>query len=169
MGIRISLFLLYMAYASLQAQELEIRFAINNAGIPVEGTFRSSSIQYMFDRQQPESTFFRAEVDVASIDTGIKARDRHLLKPKYFDAGNYPKMTFKSTKVYKQGADYVLEGELNIKNTIRPITTPLLISHGDGGQKEFSVSFVLNRRDFGVGGNHLILGDEVRVSIKLRN
>ena len=42
-------------------------------------------------------------INVTSIDTDDAKRDGHLLSPDFFDAGKYPKITFKSKSMKKSG------------------------------------------------------------------
>ena len=62
-------------------------------------------------------------VEVASVDTNEDARDEHLRSADFFDAENYPKLTFESTEI-KQVDDDELEitGDLTIHGVTNPIT-----------------------------------------------
>ncbi|HEX2737732.1 MAG TPA: YceI family protein, partial [Acidimicrobiia bacterium] len=51
----------------------------------------------------PSESSVEATIKVASIDTGQKDRDAHLLSPDFFDAEHYPTITFKSTGVQPAG------------------------------------------------------------------
>jgi polyisoprenoid-binding protein YceI len=63
------------------------------------------------------------EIDVASVNTGIKARDEHLLTGDFFDQPKYPTITFKSIKVeLLDDKRCRVSGNLTIHGTTRPVT-----------------------------------------------
>jgi polyisoprenoid-binding protein YceI len=150
----------------VQAQEEQhlVSFTIKNAGINVDGFFSEAIARVQFDPANLRNASLAATIEVSSIDTGIKARDKHLKKEKYFDLDNYPQITFQSTRVSKQEKGYLLKGNLTIKETTLPIEIPFTIERVAEGSI-FKGSFTLDRRDYGVGKNHLILSDEVTVEI----
>lgn len=156
----ISFFLVLCVFA--QGQELTATFTIRNAGFNVDGKFAKARIDFEFDMANLDSSFFNAEIEVASIDTGIGARDKHLVKSKYFDEQNFPLMTFKSTQIIKEGIQYFILGELQIKVTSKMLKLPLEIN-----DTNLATNFTLNRRDYDVGGSSFILSDEVNITLKL--
>lgn len=163
---RISLlFLCLLLGFELQAQD-SLTFVIKNAGINVDGVFRNHTITQKFDPDKLEEAYFYAAIDINSIDTGIKARDKHLKKSKYFDLENYPKITFKSTSISKNGEEYIIIGALSIKETTRSVEIPFSIAEVNGVDK-FKGYLEIDRRDYGVGKNHLVLGDLVRIYLSI--
>ena len=149
-----------------QTESADISFVIRNAGIGVDGFFEENSLTYEFNPENLEASYFKLTIPTITINTGIKGRDKHLRKAKYFDVENYPNLTFESTKITKTDSGYMLMGELTIKKTTRAIEIPFTIEEVDS-QKSLSGYVELDRRDYDVGKNHLILGDLVRISIKV--
>ena len=167
MRLRISILLIcLLASFQLAAQETEISFKIKNAGVFVDGTFDSIRVIQNFNPQNLASAQFEAVIPISTIDTGIKARDRHLLKEKYFDVENYPEITFRSSEVKRAEGGYQLKGSLTIKETTLPVSIDFKLEEIEG-TPYYMGSLELDRRDYGVGKNHLILGDMVRISIKV--
>jgi len=41
-------------------------------------------------------------IDASSINTNVEARDTHLKSPDFFDAAQFPTITFKSTKIEQE-------------------------------------------------------------------
>lgn len=165
MYLKISLtLLLFNLGIALHSQELVVTFTIRNAGFNVEGKFSEASIDYNFDPRKVTEASFNAQVKVATIDTGIGARDKHLMKEKYFDVDHFPLMTFKSKSVIQQAGQYFILGNLTIKGTTKELKIPLLIR-----DNSYEVDFSLNRRDFDVGGNSFILSDDVNIKLRLEN
>ncbi len=169
MILRISLFLACLFISSLGAAQTgasEINFTIKNAGIGVDGFFEESSVNYKFYPNDLNTSFFKLTIPTTTINTGIKARDKHLRKSKYFDVEEYPNLSFNSTHVVKTTEGYKLLGDLSMKATTLPIEIPFTIEEVEG-KKYFIGTTKLDRRDYDVGKNHLILGDLVNINIKV--
>lgn len=167
--LRISLALtLLLVGTSLLAQEEApklVTFKIRNAGVNVSGTFDSYEVKGQFDENDLGHSRFEVSIDVSTIDTGIGARDKHLKKAKYFDVENYPQITFKSTGFLKTDTGYIVKGQLTIKATTREVKMSFQSVKQDSGTMVLKGELTLDRRDYGVGKNHLILGDEVRIAV----
>ncbi len=165
--LRISLVaVLLFAVFQGQAQEQQklVSFTIKNAGINVKGSFLSYSVTTKWDASDLSNSRLSATIEANTIDTGIKGRDKHLRKAKYFDVENYPQIRLESTSISKTDAGYLLKGKLTIKETTLPVEIPFTTRPSAEGIV-FSGAFELDRRDYGVGKNHLIMGDEVKIEI----
>ena len=149
-----------------QTSASQITFIIKNAGIGVDGTFDKISVDYKFDPENIDQSSFAVTIASTSINTGNKTRDKHLRKSKYFDVENYPNLTFKSARVEKTAEGYALHGDLTIKKTTRSVKIDFSIKK-EGGKSFFQGALELDRRDYGVGRNHLILGDLVKIEIQV--
>lgn len=121
---------------------------------------------------------FSAEID--SISTGNEQRDGHLKSGEFFDAEQFPKLTFTSTGMKKTGEDtYDLIGDLTIHGVTKPVT--LKVEYGGQmqdfyGQTKagFELSGVLKRKEFGLtwdgvteaGG--VVVSDDVRLVMNIQ-
>jgi polyisoprenoid-binding protein YceI len=81
-------------------------------------------------------------------------------------------MTFHSTGVRRDGDDYLLDGNLTIRGTTKPVALSLEINgfgpDAYGGTRAgFSATTDINRSDFGVSYNGPIPGGGVAVSEKV--
>jgi len=111
-------------------------------------------------------------VQADGIDTGNERRDGHLRSPDFFNAKQYPTITFESTSIEQVGENrYEVEGELTLIGQTRPVTATLeWISEGEtpqGYKSGFEAQFSIMRSDFGMdkfieGGG---LGDEVTIMV----
>jgi polyisoprenoid-binding protein YceI len=64
-----------------------------------------------------------ATIDVKSLDTGFAKRDEDLLAASFFDAAQFPTMTYKSAKVTYQGKDKAtVQGDFTLHGVTRPLT-----------------------------------------------
>ncbi len=113
-----------------------------------------------------------ATIEVASVDTREAARDGHLRSPDFFDAANFPQITFKSTKVEKAGDDYKLLGDLTIRGKTHAVTLDVEYSgravHPQAGERiAFSAKTSINRKDYGVSFNQILDTGGLAVSEKV--
>src|SRR5580658_3325334 len=96
-----------------------VGFEVKHMGIAtVRGAFKqfTGTIDATGDAPRLEGT-----VEVASIDTGEANRDGHLQAPDFFDAQQYPQITFHSTATDVADGAITLNGEITIKGVTRPI------------------------------------------------
>mgnify|MGYP002152002521 CR=1 FL=1 len=142
-----------------------VHFTIKNFGLKTSGDFTGLKGAIKFDPNNLAGSSFDITVDANSVNTGNKSRDNHLRKEEYFDVAKYPVLHFKSTKVNSIKEIYFVEGTITIKSIIKVISFPFKASPQDGGGFLFQGLFELNRRDFGVGGNSAVLGDNVKVTL----
>lgn len=148
----------------------------------VKGQFNNITGTVDFDQSDPGRSSVTAEIEVGSITTGIRKRDDHLLSADFFDAANYPKITFKSTGVETEGERRArISGDLTIRGITRPVTMeaeyfgPVKSPKELGGETTigFSAFLMINRQDFGVkwnvslGGDALMVGNEVRIDLDI--
>jgi polyisoprenoid-binding protein YceI len=108
-------------------------FEVKHTYATVRGRFAEFSGDVYFDPENPGKSRFDFVIKVDSIDTSVSKRDTDLRSPHYFDAGRYPVITFKSSKVSRAGEDrYLVDGTLTIKDVSKDISL-VFIYHG---QKE---------------------------------
>ena len=153
-------------------------FAVRHMALAyVRGQFSKMKGAIHFDPIDRLRTSVDVEIDVASVNTGIKARDEHLLTGDFFDQAKYPTITFKSTKVeFLDDKRCRVSGNLTIHGTTRPVTFdgeyagPLGNPYGDETSVGFSGSTTINREDFGImwgsklmEGGGLVAGKEVEI------
>ena len=164
----------------IDATHSQATFSVKHMMIStVRGQFDVLSGKLNIDEQHPENSWVEAEVATASINTRDPKRDGHLKSPDFFDATQYPKITFKSTKVEPTGNnEYRVIGDLTMHGVTRQETF-----HAEyaGQMKDlygmqraaFSVKGSINRKDFGLNWNvalesgGVLVGEKVNVEIDL--
>lgn len=148
--------------------ESKLHFVINNFGIATGGDFTGLTGSIKFDPADLATAEFDVSVDANSVDTDIEARDNHLRKAEFLDVKNFPRISFKSTKVSKTNKDGFLYmfGNITIKGVTKDVKFPFTATPKNGGYL-FEGNFRLNRRDFGVGKNSVSLSDDLTVSLSV--
>ncbi|MFG3247313.1 YceI family protein [Streptomyces sp. NPDC048187] len=92
----------------------------------VKGKFLDFTGTLHLDGADPSRSTASLDITMDSIDTGSPDRDGHLKGSDFFNTGEYPTMTFRSTKAESLGGDdYRITGDLSILGTTRPLTIDL--------------------------------------------
>ena len=150
-------------------EDSHVKFNIRNLGLNVEGVFESFTSSLDYDKNQPANSQFSAKIQVNSINTGINKRDNHLKQEEYFHVEKYPTITFQSKNVSSPEANRLLvRGDLTIKGKTLPIELEVEVSES-GGKTRFSITGLLDRRDFGVGGSSWVMSDDVYLDLYVEN
>jgi len=118
-------------------------------------------------------------IDVNSIDTKDEGRDGHLKSPDFFNAEQFPQISFKKTElVAKGGEDYALTGDLTIAGVTKSVTLNTEISgpaKDPWGNTKFGVvaDGSISRSEFGLSWNAaletggFLVGDAIKIHIEL--
>jgi polyisoprenoid-binding protein YceI len=131
----------------------------------ISGTFTLSD--------DPAKLAFMIDVAIDSVDSGNDKLDGHLKSPDFFNAKEFPKMSFKSTGA-KKAANGMFEvmGELTMHGVTKPITAMVEITGqssmmGQRGGAE--ATFTVKRSEFGMnyGVEKGMIGDMVKVVVGL--
>jgi polyisoprenoid-binding protein YceI len=142
----------------------------------VRGTFGDVSGAVVIADDKLASTV-QATIGMASITTGDEGRDGHLKSADFFDVETYPNMTFVSTGIRGDGAEYVLTGDLTIKGVSKSIELDLEFEGVSpdpwgGTRVGFSATGEINRRDFGlnfdvkVDTGGALVGEKIKLEIE---
>jgi polyisoprenoid-binding protein YceI len=143
----------------------------------VRGYFRDFTGEIV-TAQDPARSTVTAQIAMDSIDTRQEQRDAHIRSADFFDVDTHPHMTFRSTAVQADGADWTVEGELSIKGVTRPVVLDLELNgfgpDAYGGTRAgFSAKTEINRNDFGVDikmpmdGGGVVVGDKITVELEI--
>jgi polyisoprenoid-binding protein YceI len=137
----------------------------------VRGYFRTFEGSFVTG-QTPEQSSVSATIQLASIDTNQEQRNAHIRSADFFDVANHPLMTYQSTGAHRDGADWIIDGDLTLKGVTRPVPLTLELNgfgpDSDGGTRAgFSAKGEINRRDFNVNFTAPIESGGVVVSDKV--
>ena len=125
----------------------------------VRGSFNEFEGTGVFDIDRPQNSSVTLSIAAGSVDTRNSDRDAHLRSADFFDAEQYPQLTFRSTSVESRGQDdYRVTGDLSIKGVIRPVTvdfeyTGTAVDPYGNRRIGFEASARVNRKDWGLTWN----------------
>lgn len=159
-----------------------VHFSIRHLMIStVRGNFSGVKGTVVHDHDDPSGDTLEAEVDVATINTSDEKRDGHLKSPDFFDAAQFPVMTFKSSKVSKVSEGvYSVLGDLTLHGVTKPVT--LAVDEVSEETKDpwgktrigVTAKTKINRGDFGLVWNAaleaggVVIGDEVKIDFDIQ-
>jgi polyisoprenoid-binding protein YceI len=143
----------------------------------VRGYFREFS-GVIVTAEDPTQSSVTATINMDSIDTRQEQRDAHIRSADFFDVGNHTELTFRSTGVRTDGADWTVEGDLTIKGVTKPVTLELELqgfgpdAYG-GTRAGFSAKTEISRKAFGVDidmpmdGGGVVVGDKINIELEI--
>jgi len=152
-----------------------VSFGISHADISnIHGRFNDFSGTFVIDKDDPSKSSFALDIKVESVDTNEKKRDEHLRAPDYFNAKQFPLLSFKSTKVKATDAGYEVTGDLTLHGVTKPITLNLrgghkVVEFPKGKMTRIGVTsaVTIKRSEFGMTTELGGLGDDVFIIVGL--
>lgn len=160
----------------LDPMHSEVQFKVKHLVIStVTGFFKKFEGELDTESDDFSGATISFKLDIDSIDTTQAHRDEHLKGPDFFDAAQYPHITFASTSFTKTGDDeYELKGDLTVKGITKPVT--LAVEYG-GQQTDFygntkagfEVTGKINRKDFGLTwdgvteAGAIVVGEDIKL------
>ncbi len=147
----------------------------------VRGRFASLEGVIQIDEAKPSDSSVNVELEAASIDTRVDQRDQHLRSADFLDVENFPKVTFRSTKIegasLEPGKSFRVVGELTIRGTTREIGLDATFDGRGrdpwGGERvSFSADAKIDRRDFGLTWNAaleaggVLVGNDLKIHVE---
>lgn len=161
------------------AAHSSINFAVKHLVIStVNGKFDEFSGALDWDGKDLSTGKVEFAVQMGSVDTDNEDRDKHLVSPDFFDAAQFPTMSFKSNKVtLGEGGSFKLAGDLTLHGVTKPVTfdcefygTANFMKTNKAG---FSAKTEIDRLDFGVSWSKaldtgaLVVSNTVKISLDL--
>jgi polyisoprenoid-binding protein YceI len=154
-------------------------FMVEHWGLSMmSGRFDKTTGKFSFDRAA-KSGAVELVIETGSVTTGDndkgarpRSRDEHLRAADFFNAAEFPRMTFRSTKVAFQGdLPSSIEGNLTLLGVTKPVT--LTLERFKCGQNPFNKKDrcggnavgKIKRSDFGMKTAIGPVGDEIALNI----
>jgi polyisoprenoid-binding protein YceI len=158
----------------------EVHFKVKHLVIStVTGTFKSFEGALETSAADFQDASIQFSMDVNSIDTNQEQRDVHLKSADFFDAEQFPKISFKSTSFKKDGDDYVLTGDLTLKNVTKQVKLDVefggVATDFYGNEKAgFELTGKISRKEFGLTwdgiteAGAIVVGDDIKLSMNIQ-
>jgi len=110
---------------TIDPSHTRIGFSARHAMVTkVRGQFEQFEGSAHVDTVNPANSSVTVTIQAASVTTGNEQRDGHLKTPDFFDIANYPQITFVSTDVERDGAEWAITGDLTINGVTKSVTVP---------------------------------------------
>jgi polyisoprenoid-binding protein YceI len=159
----------------LDTAHTQIGFTVRHLMSKVRGTFTEFSGEIVV-KDTVQDSVVSVSVDLSSIDTRNAQRDGHVRSSDFFNVDVHPKMTFVSTGARRDGDDWILTGELTIKDYAKPVELKveyLGVDQNPYGQTiaGFEATTSISRKDWGIdfniptSGDKLLIGDKVDIHL----
>ncbi len=184
-SLSVALFLLFSSALSSQGSQENIEGAFSVDPVHSTAIFRAHHLGAgMFYGRFNDVTgsieivdgvpSFAIKIAIDSVDTNSEKLDGHLKSPDFFNAVEFPTMTFKSNTAKNIGDEkYEVVGDI----TVHGITKPLMVTMEKTGQVinrrgemlGFETEFTLTRSEFGMdyGVESGALSDSIKVIVAL--
>ena len=164
---------------TIDSAHSQISFSVRHLMISnVHGRFEKFTGEVDFNEADPTRSSVNVQIEAESINTREPQRDGHLRSPDFFDAANFPAITFKSTRVEKVNDNH---GRIFGELTLHGVTHEVVLDTEYAGQSNmwgktsagFSASTKINRKNWGLNWNQtleaggILVGDDIKINIDL--
>jgi len=162
---------------SIDSENSSASFVCKHVFSNVRGMIHQPSGTVVLDEANPASSSVNATLAVGTIGTGVPERDTHLKSADFFDAAQFPNITFVSKTFSAASGSFTVSGDLTMHGVTKPVTLNVVASqpfnHVGGIRRGIEATTTVNRRDFGVlwdfpgEGTGVVVGDTIQITIDL--
>jgi polyisoprenoid-binding protein YceI len=145
----------------------------------VKGRFRDLEATLHIDEADPQNSSVEAKIAVASVDTGVEARDADLRSDNFFSADEFPYIAFHSTRVQRTSdAGFKLYGDLTIRDVTKAVVLdgeyegPIIDPYGNQ-RAGFTATTQISRKEYDIRWNQAletggaVVGDNVKITLHI--
>lgn len=134
----------------------------------VTGRFTRFQGELLFSEGKTVPGEVRLAIETSSIETGRPMRDGHLRSEEFLKARSHPKIVFESKNLSSQGKTLRAQGTLLLAGEKKPFTVefslgPAVTDTWNKASRFAEFRAKLNRKDFGLGWNKTLPGDQYLV------
>jgi polyisoprenoid-binding protein YceI len=157
----------------------KVGFAVKHMGIAtVRGEFTefAGSLVVGDDLSSAKAT---GTIKVESVDTNESQRDEHLRSPDFFDAAQYPELTFESTKIEAlDDEEFRITGQLTIHGVTNEVVLHADVQGTDvdpwgNTRVGLEITGQLSRGDYdmkfnqALGSGNMLVADKVKLALDI--
>ena len=150
------------------------QFTVRHLAISnVQGEFTKVTGTVVIDDEDITKSTVNVTIDVNTIYTRVAMRDNDLKSERFFNAAQFPTITFLSSKITKAADGSVkMTGKLTIKGVTKDVTLDVSgltapVQAMGGTRRGVAASTHINRQDFGVSAMPGGVGDDIAIQLDL--
>jgi len=152
------------------AEQSRLEFVGVQAGADFKGVFHKFSVAFEFAPDALAASRLDVQIDMSSVDSMDKDRDKTMKGPDVFDVAHAPTAHYAATRFTKTAAGYAAVGALTLHGVTKDVPIDFQFNQGPGGAT-LKGSAKLKRLDFGVGQGDWKstewIGDAVNINFSL--
>jgi polyisoprenoid-binding protein YceI len=159
----------------IDSENSSANFVCKHVFSNVRGMIHQPSGTVVLDEANPAKSSVNATLAMGTIDTGVPERDTHLKSADFFDAAQFPNITFVSKSFSGATGAFTVTGDLTMHGVTKSVTLSVVVSqpfnHAGGVRRGLEATTTVNRRDFGVlwdfpgEGTGVVVGDTILITI----
>jgi polyisoprenoid-binding protein YceI len=142
----------------------------------IEGCFCGGvSGRVSFDPDAPQESIVKLEIKTDTLNAGVPQLNNEIKAPAFLDVEKFPLITFKNTSAQRvNDQQYTLTGDLTFHGVTKPVTLRSnLVGRSKDSKGESHTGsdsyLVIKRSEFGIKGAEAAVGDEIFLTIRVRN
>jgi polyisoprenoid-binding protein YceI len=157
-----------------------VKFTVTHMAISeVDGNFKAFDGTLESAKPDFSDAKIQFSIDVASIGTDNENRDNHLKGDDFFNAAQFPKISFTGTSMKPLGGNkYQLTGTMTVRDVTKTVTWDVtyggIMSTPRGRKAGFKAKATINRFDYNLKWNRameaggLVVGENVDVVLNIQ-
>jgi polyisoprenoid-binding protein YceI len=152
------------------AEGFKIAFSVK-ASVPIEGVFEKWDAGLKFTSPDVTTGVLDIKVDAASVNTGSGLKDGKLKGKDFFDAKEYPYITFHSSKIEQTGpTTFDIPGTFTIRGVSKSETLSLTVSGKGTGTGDIKGTMAFDRKNYGMNSRipFIKIADRVEVDVHIQ-
>ena len=151
--------------------KIRLLWTTNISGCFCEGVSGRVSL----DHEAPQKSTVELEIKTDALNTGLPQLNNEIKGPGFLDVEKFPLITFKNTSAERvNDQQYNLTGDLTFHGVTKHLTLRSNLigqSKDSKGQSRTGsdIYLVIKRSEYGVKGDSPAVGDEIFLTIRVRN
>ncbi|MFY9985587.1 MAG: YceI family protein [Chthoniobacterales bacterium] len=122
------------------------------------------------DPDAPQKSTVKLEIKTDTLDTGLTQLNSEIKGAGFLDVEKFPLITFKNTSAQKvNDQQYDLTGDLTFHGVTKQLTLRSNLIGQSKNSKGSDIYLVIKRSEFGIKGDTPAVGDEIFLTIRVRN
>lgn len=152
MKINLVLFFLFFSLVGFsQAFIFSSKSYIKFSSEDFSGGFSHVQGRMIYNESQLSQGVFDLVIDINSLNFEISAMEKHALSSDFFDANQFPTITFKGDGFFKTDSCFYTTGFMKSKGIEKEMKIPFTVTRASKNAIIVKAEFVVDRNDYGIG------------------